>query len=171
MRYRNHLRQDFTRTKSLRLHHFSANRAGQDFSTKWPMPARRNAWPPASFSLMSVGSRGSSVSRQADPGRDGTRRGACVAEHMILGAQSSVATIIPTRRSSKSVRCRLGPKGASVSTKHPRQVQASNVGLLAEILVVLGVASFTLVNRFDVPDKLDRLNPFDHLKAELILNS
>lgn len=80
-------------------------------------------------------------------------------------------TEFPTRMYSTSSDVAKVQRGDPVSTEHPRQMQASNVGQFAEILVVLGVTSFALVDRFDVCDKLDRLNPFDHLKAQLILNS
>src|ERR1035437_8971394 len=46
----------------------------------------------------------------------------------------------------------------------------SDTSLLAEVLVVLGVAAFALVDRPHTLDELDRLDPFDHLEAELILD-
>src|SRR5712691_7403874 len=55
--------------------------------------------------------------------------------------------------------------------RHARFTQASDVGQLAEVLMVLVVAAFPLVDRLDVLDKLDRLDPLDHLEAELILDT
>src|SRR5437764_538113 len=52
--------------------------------------------------------------------------------------------------------------------KYPKE---SDVGQLAEVLVVLGEPAFTLADRPDSSDELDRLDPFDHLEAELILDT
>src|SRR6478672_1032449 len=53
-------------------------------------------------------------------------------------------------------------------SEHP---QESDVGQLAEVFVVLGEPAVTLADRPDSPDELDRLNPLDHLEAELILDT
>jgi hypothetical protein len=47
----------------------------------------------------------------------------------------------------------------------------SDVGQLAKILVVLGKPTLTLADRLDVLDEFDRLEPLDHLEAELILDT
>ncbi len=52
-----------------------------------------------------------------------------------------------------------------------RSAPASDVGQLAEVLVVFGKTTFTLADRPDAFDELDRLDPLDHFEAELILDA
>ena len=68
--------------------------------------------------------------------------------------------------------CRRRQTSSSVFEPYLRPSQPeSDVGQLAEVLVVLREAAFTLADRADVLNELDRLNPLYHLEAELILDT
>src|SRR5512140_904300 len=53
---------------------------------------------------------------------------------------------------------------------HARPAPPSDIGQLAEVLVVLGIAAFALADQTDALNELDRRDPLDHLEAELIFD-
>src|SRR5581483_9758877 len=93
------------------------------------------------------------------------------------------ASTLPESRRVRSIIGRLGCAIASSSersmssrlTRHPPQRAAPqthclDVGHLAEVLVILGVTTLALLDQVNVFNELDRLDPLDHLEAELVLD-